>query len=305
MAISDDFKNQVDFKRGDLLYGLSKVRGPYLRQAFPNIASSGHAYWSYIDDYNNEFFCPVIGEMNPNATKDAIDELAGYVLKNLDELTSGKKQIYINKLWEHEKYSPMKTLAMNPINVLRKEGILEIVMELSRQLNVQKKIKNPNSGQLLQQKRLKNKISEIVKKAYQRKAIRRGCKFGLQMICRQLNSKLPNAKVHFLLDAMDMDSVIDKTPATKQLYGTDYQYVYITYTELRSVYRYWDKFDHNKIHFYLNGEDVGPPWLNDWTDKEDVYGIKRTNTADAWGRYIPNRWKKMKEYPVMQEINTI
>ena len=284
---------------------LSKVRAPYLKKAFPRIASYGHEYWSYIDDYNNNFFCPVIGKMNPNAIDKAIKELAEGFQENLDELAAHRLDNYVNKLWEHEKYSPKNTLGMNPINLLRKEGLLEVLQELTRQLRVLKGIRNPSNDQQNEQRLLKYKINDIVKKAYERKAIRRGCKFGLQMICRQLNATLPNSKVHFLLDAMDMDSVIDNTPATKDMYGQNYQYVYITYTELRSVYRYWDKFDHNKIHFYLNGEDVGPPWKNDWVDKEDVVGVQRTNTADAWGRYIPNRWRNMKLYPTATTIDTI
>ena len=305
MPLHKDFKTNLDFQRGDLLYGISGARGKYLMEAFPG--NWGHTFWGYIDDYNNQFFCPVLGQMNPAAIKKSIDELSTHVLKNFKEISSTKHQIYVQKLWQHEKYSPKKTLNMNPINVLRKEGLLEIVIELQRELNILKKIKKPNSNQQVEQQRLKTKIRSIVKKAYERKAIRRGCKFGLQMICKQLNSKLPDAQVHFLLDGMTMDDVIDKKTVTyNDVLGRDYEYVYITNTELRSVYRYWKSFNHAKINFYLNGENVGAPWENEWTNKKDVFGVERTNTIAAWNRYIPKSWPKpTKKTEPMTEIRKI
>ena len=113
--------------------------------------------------------------------------------------------------------------------------------------------------------------------------------------------------MHFLLDGMTMDDVIDKTTVTyNDVLGRDYEYVHITNTELRSVHRHWNSFNLAKINFYLNGEKVGAPWENEWTNKKDVFGVERTNTIAAWNRYIPKNWpKKDKKTEPMTEIMKI
>ena len=275
--MNPQFKQNVDWNRGDLLYGISYARGVYLKTNFPQLAHMhGHKYWSYIDDYNNRYFCV---EMTQNLDPAHVDDM----IEALEAQSGATKrhQKYIDVLSRH-KYSPRNTLKMNPVNVLRKEGLHTVVFQLTRQ------IKQTGDPQGARAQALRKKIRDTIKLAYERKAIRRGCKFGIQMVAMNLNSECPNAKIHFLLDGMDMQAVINKAdkPETHEATGIQYRNIYITNTELRSVCRYWSKFDKSKILFYLNGKSVGPPWENAWKNQVDcatqAMKKRRTNDPSWW-----------------------
>jgi hypothetical protein len=231
------------------------------------LGKTGHAHGSYIDDHNNEFFCNTLADGFSDG--DSMEDILTALNKR-----SGR---YARILTSHEKYSPQSTLRMNPFNVMQQEGLLPLAMKIAKDYE---KL-NPTSREA---KTAKRRIKDLMHKAYERKAIRRGCKYGIQMVAMELNVDLPAAKLHFLLDEVDMQDVIKKTPVdhAELADGTPYKYVYVTATELRSAFRYWNVLNQKKVFFYLNGEEVGPPWRNAWKDKIDCHNIKRTNNPSWW-----------------------
>jgi hypothetical protein len=87
-------------------------------------------------------------------------------------------------------------------------------------------------------------------------AVRRACKHGIHYILSQTN-----AVVHYVLDDIDIQSVVDKT-SYEVMDGASG--VPITTTELRFMFRYWhqlrEKAEEGKIIFYLNQKRAKAPW---------------------------------------------
>jgi hypothetical protein len=267
-----DFKQNAKWNRGDLLYGTSDSRGIYLKTNFPQQTFRKH--FSYIDDYNNRFFCNTLAD--GFSDEDSMNEIINQLNNQ-----SGK---YKRLLSSHQKYSPQVTLKMNPFVVMQKEGVLAAAEKIAKECE-------KLDAKSAKAKKKKADIKKLMYKAYERKAIRRGCKYGIQMVAMELNSDIPDAHIHFLLDEMDMKDVIAKKAVDKSDLPVrkTYKYVYITTTELRSACRYWKQFKQDKIHFYLDGEEVGPPWLNAWTKKKDClyslsakFRVLRDNDPSWW-----------------------
>lgn len=98
------------------------------------------------------------------------------------------------------------------------------------------------------------------------KMIRRSCKFGLEYVASILET---NAKIHFVLDQMASDSdVINK----KKFDGR----VAITISEMRYLFRNWDRL-HNRVIFYKSLREDFAPW--------------ETN-GEAWRKYAVERYEK-------------
>ena len=96
-----------------------------------------------------------------------------------------------------------------------------------------------------------------VEQAYRVHAVRRACKFGIEYI-----SSLPGAaRVHYVLDGIDMDEVVNK--ATRALWvGT--VGVPITTSELRYLFRKWSRYkDTQRVIFYRDGMSTRAPWLEE------------------------------------------
>lgn len=96
-------------------------------------------------------------------------------------------------------------------------------------------------------------------------AIRRACKFGIEYV-----TQIKSGIVHYVLDAINMRSVIDKS--TEKLWaGTTG--VPITTSELRYLFRNWYRLkslaSDGKIIFWTNDYEVPAPWEanpKDWLD---------------------------------------
>jgi hypothetical protein len=85
-------------------------------------------------------------------------------------------------------------------------------------------------------------------------AIRRACKFGIEYV-----STYRNAHVHYILDEIDMDVVVQKGEVAM---WTGKVGVPITTSELRYLFRTWHIHKNNtKLHFYLNQNEVKAPWM--------------------------------------------
>jgi len=283
-----DFRNNVNWGRGDLLYGLSKARGKYIRDInFPGERQKDDG--KYIDDFNNQFFCQVIKD----GFKD--DDTIEQIIKELNSKTGSYKRL----LTAYKKYSPQMTLSMNPFVVMQKEGVLGMATRIAKESG---KLK-PNNPK---RKSMKNEIKKLMQKAYERKAIRRGCKYGLHMVARELNTDHPNAQIHFLLDGLNLQDAAKKTEVDKTILpqrpNMMIKYIHITTTELRSACKYWKQFKKNKIHFYINGEEVGPPWENEWKRKKDCLYDKEPVLRDNDPRWWESKTgEKYKPKPIIKK----
>ena len=89
---------------------------------------------------------------------------------------------------------------------------------------------------------------------------KRGSKSGIEMVA--LQSPHSSRKIHFILDGMNLHGVVNKD---KSLFGGS-----ITASELRYIYRHWDRLQ-GRVIFYKNGKVVASPWEDDvsahlWND---------------------------------------
>ena len=85
-------------------------------------------------------------------------------------------------------------------------------------------------------------------------AIQRACKFGIDYILQNLKG----AQVHYIVDEIVLNDVVAKE---KMGLWTGKVGVPITTSELRFIFRNWNRFRNNKdFCFYLNYRKVGAPW---------------------------------------------
>ena len=87
-------------------------------------------------------------------------------------------------------------------------------------------------------------------------AVRRACKFGIDYVLNRYAS----AWVHYVLDEIVMDEVVAKT--VRPLF-TGTTGVPVTTSELRYLFRNWNRLKTANIRFYLNGSVVPAPWVSD------------------------------------------
>ncbi|PHM45249.1 T3SS effector EspK [Xenorhabdus mauleonii] len=103
---------------------------------------------------------------------------------------------------------------------------------------------------------------------FRKKHFSRKCKGGLSWVVMSNDPIVQNIKIHFILDGIDMKSVVRKESYNGSRTN-------ITASELRWIYRN----RHNpkvkqKIHFWLRGQLSMPPWEN-------------PESREIWKEYIP------------------
>lgn len=98
--------------------------------------------------------------------------------------------------------------------------------------------------------------------------IRRACKHGIEFVLRPESQ----SHLHFVLDALANDNF-----QKVQLKVIEHGYTSYTYSELRYVYRNWEKFEATgRIHFYINFEEVAAPWrVKAWKLQNEANPTKR------------------------------
>ena len=220
--MESDFKELWNAGNGDLMYGDSGTRMAYFTGAGMSIP---HGNGAYMDDFNNSFFCPILETLSPLNKKRTIQALVTAVEESAEKSGVGN---YIRGIWNH-KYSPKNALSLNPVVLLEKEGYISVVKEYQRLIREEPELAAQHRGNLW----------AVVKKAYESKAIRRGCKYGLQMIIHGLNESFPNARIHFALDGLMLGQMARRETYTAKIGGHSYQRFSITGTELRSLCRQW------------------------------------------------------------------
>ena len=122
-------------------------------------------------------------------------------------------------------------------------------------------------------------------------AIRRACKFGIGLVATA--PEFTHAKVHFILDGLDMTEVATKgTRSATQTKGPNKVAVSITVSELRYVFRNWGQLS-NKVILYVNLIPVAAPWLQDWGPLACAGGFPDTRAQrNLWQAYQQERQLK-------------
>ena len=205
--------------------------------------SGGKANWNIIDNFNDHFFLGGAVDFSPGGSeckglsqfyarlqsisRTLANEGEGRQADQIDQRAAYSQQL------ERSRFSPLKVFNA-PKAKVDAEGF------------------TPAS------KKKKDKASALEQnRSYL--AIRRACKFGLGLAAT--NAAFMGAKVHFLLDGLDMQEVANK--ASRVGYGGRTA-VSITTSELRYAFRYWGRLS-GVITFYVNLQPVAAPWLNDWS----------------------------------------
>jgi hypothetical protein len=111
------------------------------------------------------------------------------------------------------------------------------------------------------------------------KITRRACKFGIEHILQLASNYNEPCLVHFILDEMVQTEVAAKQVKT----NGDHQprIVPITFSELRYVFRNWDRLA-DKVVFYRNQKVCPAPWDDDVTPAN----------KQAWANYATRREQK-------------
>jgi hypothetical protein len=227
MGVGQPFNQQ--FKAGDVLYGVSWARIPYINSLPVGVADHLRGVGQYVicDEYNNRTFAsahqvvaPGPAGVGPGSQAAIAHNLQrNAIATNLTPLQQAALSEYYDAL-AGTRYAPIAAVQV-PASILVAKG-------------------NQNAEDL---------------------AFRRACKFGLQFVIEQ-----KQRTVHFVLDMpaymgvpgnrQDSADIVNKT----QHAG----HVPITTSELRCCYRnraHWIPL--GRLKFYFNLLEVNPPWVDD------------------------------------------
>lgn len=251
------FKDNVDYTRGDLVYGLSNPRGKAMACIDPNYADqdSPTVPTLVIDVYNNA----ITKEITMNFIMDK-----KYRGKNIAKYTH--KLRVDDKTLERVRQSKSKG----------KDILWDAYLELAKKpgkFNVKSiyedVTKYPNKDDFYEWH------IGLPSGAQPKLLWKRGSKLGIQAIINE-----GNAHLHFVLDGLDIGAVARKEEGQKS--GKS-----ITASELRYLYRHREEIG-ERAHFYRNNIEVEAPW-NDtsiWTYKPSerqnvAHDINQPSTSQA------------------------
>jgi len=227
MSLTDPYGNSPisinhDVKRGDLLYGLTYERNNYMDE----IRNNAHDMFIYKKYYafgkrwtlKDEFGAIFIDDYN---------YASYYMLENLKS-SSGGNIVDIGKENVH------KTLQNQPFKGFPLWDSYFKERDKGHKFNMLMNYEKSISG---------NKI-------FDRPYVKGGSKLGIEIVIENLSNK--NTKIHFILDNINMEHVVNKTGG-KELGDS------VTASELRYAYRNRERLKDNII-FYRNYNEVAPPW---------------------------------------------
>ena len=167
-----------------------------------------------------------------------------HILGNVDELVKDhpKVKAYWDELKKHPRFSPV-TVFQADRQKLEREGGTQMASFI-------KATPTDHNQHML--------------------AIRRACKFGVDYVVN-----FTKGRVHFVLDGIEDLDVVSKKGIEIDPAFPDYSP--ITSTELRSIYRNWDKVKH-RVLFYRHGVTVDPPW----EAEPELWGIYREHRENKY-----------------------
>lgn len=222
MAVGQPFNQQ--FKAGDVIYGISQARAPYVNSLAAGVAHHLRSVGQFLicDEFNNRTFGQV-----PNHDF-GIGQSPSSTASIKSNLTHHQQALYLSPIQRtglQEYYDALKDTKYAPLQAV------------------------------------KTKIATVLAKGNQNMedlVFRRACKFGLQFVIEhRLNT------VHFVLDAPAVLGILGNRidsldVVTKAQHGG---HVPITTSELRCCYRNraaW--IPSGRLKFYFNLLEVNPPW---------------------------------------------
>ncbi|MDR0217363.1 MAG: hypothetical protein LBI71_00500 [Enterobacteriaceae bacterium] len=219
---------------GDLIYGLSHIRQKYLN--IFNFATA-NIYFS------NEMYPPIVIDsyLTPTDERNRIEFMVNYErnVKSGNNINLNNEEKFLNYLHqcEYTKSPKYKIYKDDFFKHLENHEKYKIALE-----------NNPDNDDSL--------------------IFGRKCKGGLSWITFGNSKLFPDAHIHFLLDGIDLDRIINKRDN------------YITGKELRWLFRHrhYPKVA-NKVQFWKNCRPTTPPWTGFGSTEWEKYIYHDTSEA--------------------------
>ncbi|PHM45768.1 T3SS effector EspK [Xenorhabdus mauleonii] len=276
----------VQVSRGDLIYGLSRERQKYVIAYAPfrfiNMNYNPKDV-DYIPTTIDHYLIPF--EKFNNERK----------LAHIEKGAVFEKLVAFEKLASFEKLESFKELAsFKELENSEKSAISNLCKERNQtKLNIGSAQRREYNLNLPKKRGFRDNYNAhmIGHKAYytamlpehdkrqldyevRKKHFIRKCKGGLSWVVTDSDPIAQKIKVHFILDGLDMRSIVSKQPYVNNKTG-EVSKTSITASELRWIYRN----RHNpkvkqKIHFWFEGKPTIPPW-----ESEEGKMI--------WQKYVP------------------
>lgn len=222
MAVGQPFNQQ--FKAGDVVYGISQARAPYVQSLAANVAHHLRSVGQFLicDEFNNRTFGKMPGVVDFGVGKSPTSKAA--IKANLARHQQATYLTPVQQAALQEYYDALKGTHYAPLEAVKTE------------INTAQAKGNQN-------------IEDLV--------YRRACKFGLQFVVEQRGGT-----VHFVLDVPGVpgNRIDDLDVVTK---GQHAGHVPITTSELRCCYRNRAKWiPSGRLKFYFHLLEVNPPWVD-------------------------------------------
>ncbi|ETS29764.1 RHS repeat-associated core [Photorhabdus khanii NC19] len=244
---SDDIealKRNYNQESGDLFYGLAPNRGRYIKSVNPDFNSeSPDSTPMIIDVYNNNISNTILSKYSVKKLGKLFNDPKKYS-KDIKVADNLRKDIFLSKrghypLWDDYFNAGGENPKFNIANIY-KDTISKYGSDYYHTWHT------PTG-------------------AAPKLLWKRGSKLGLEIAA---NSE--KTKIHFVLDGLDIEQVVNKTKGSDHLKAGPGESV--TASELRYAYRNRERLK-GKIHFYENDKETSAPW-----DKNPT----------LWQNYIPN-----------------
>lgn len=283
-----NYKDDFHPGRGDVTYGISPACSAYLGEwkeandqrmqstvkaikdqaADDWAAAFSAAKTNRMDCYNNYYGVPSIGGGSAKKTVQHIDELH-------DTAPNQRMKAYGEKIVQ-SRFSPTSVFKEQK-GKLVDEGYVESQYTSDKTFDFRKKAHREDQAMAQNRNYL---------------AIRRACKFGIGLVAT--DSHFAGAKVHFILDGLDMQEVATKGKRSSDVPNAPHgapqkSAVSITVSELRYVYRNWGLLSGSVI-LYVNLIPVAAPWLNNWGPLDAIGAFPKISARkDLWDAYGEQR----------------
>jgi hypothetical protein len=290
-----DLKDAFDVFRGDLLYGHSRDRGTALAYLETNhdfgefMTAAGQAgAWVTVDNFNVPLDSDYLAarpedlwaeiKAQRDLTKQHLDSHAAFTGYDKTELEAS------NQLYQDNMKAFLKRLKQSRLSPLRSLDAAPDKLD-------------------------REGWNDVAKNRYYL-AIRRACKFGIEHVAANTGG----AMIHFVLNRFDRDTGWVDLLEKKTVAAPTRTTMVITYSEIRYVYKNWNRFS-TQIQFYRFQSNDGStatsfpscpaPWEDDSRNvtvpKDDVLGtpVQTISLRRLWTDFYGP--KKAKAYGEMVE----
>jgi hypothetical protein len=279
-----DFCTNFNIGRSDIIYGLKDPRYNALlhlqksRQDVDDAVKAG--YWHQINFYNDS----TVNADEQGAVADII--VKGATSKVAEEQKSARfaKAILASKYNPYD--LPPQAVTTHPAPAPK---VIPERKTLRGTVIPEKVIIKPSPVSTA-----KEGIFEQMRDLMRYRRIRRGCKFGLVYTAEAI---APTARIHFILDGLPLERVIDKTPVKARRDGAPeaWDFVPITYSELRAVFRHWDALKSRVIFYRLHPASASASATPATPGGFAAQPAPWESDPGAWAVYAAKRLKKYRD----------